>query len=123
VAVFRFHWPLHWLLTERVRRPDAFDDYPDTSTCIEEGGFVSLGGMGGQLILHMADTIEQGDTLTVLEVGNCDIGGGKDAIQDDVEVFVSVAADDTRDWVALGDGGVSPDITFTIPTLPFEAPE
>lgn len=108
--------------TEALGAPDSFFNYPASLECDVDVGFVSLGGTGGQLIVQMGGAIEAGDTLTVLEVGNCDNDVG---IADDVEVFVSVAADDSRDWVALGGGGGSPDITFVLSAgdLPFEPTE
>lgn len=37
--------------------------------------FVSLGGEGGYIIVEMGEKIENGDSLTVLELGDCDVPG------------------------------------------------
>ncbi len=101
---------------EALNGPDAFEDWPDTDTCRVDGGFVSLGGLGGHLIVHMSAVIEAGDALTVLEVGGCDFDGGT-AIIEPVDVYVSVAAEfDQAHWVSLGEGS-GPEVFFTIPAL------
>lgn len=97
--------------------PDAFEDYPAVATCRVDGGFVSLGGIGGQLVLGMESNIEAGDTLTVLEVGGCDFGGPNDAILDDIEVFVGISKEPSGQWESLG-SGEGPAVSFTVPTLP-----
>lgn len=108
--------------SQALGAPDAFYDYPDTDLCevgddTTDDMFLSLGGLGGYLVVHMSETIEEGDTLEVLEVGDCDFGSGT-AIPEDVEVSVSVAEDpDNTYWVNLG-SGTGPDISFVIPNLP-----
>ena len=78
---------------------------------------MSLGGTGGQLIVGMEGNINKGDSLSVLEVGNCEHADGT-AIEDEIEVYVSVSDSETGNWFLLG-SGVGPSIDFTIPqTLP-----
>lgn len=51
--------------------PDAYENYPDLSTCSLTRSFVSLGGTGGELVLGLKNDLAEGDTLDVLEVGDC----------------------------------------------------
>ena len=105
--------------TEALGAPDAFYDYPITETCAVDGGFVSLGGIGGYLVLEFAEgtSFDDGDTISVLEVGNRQWSGGT-AIEDPIDVSVSVSRDpDTSVWEYIG-GGVGPEISMTIQGLP-----
>ena len=108
--------------TQALGAPDAFPNYDgDASECVLEDDngddtFVSLGGVGGTLIVRMTDKIETGDNLMILEVGGCDYGGGE-AFAEDVEVQIAVSSDvDTAQWVSLG-SGTGPEIGFNVPTL------
>ena len=106
--------------TEALGAPDAFEDYPNVDACHVDGGFVSLGGIGGHIVLRMEGIMEQGDGLTVLEVGGCEFWDDPDssAIIEEIEVAVSVAQDpDNPHWQSLG-RGEGPDVFFTIPDLP-----
>ena len=85
--------------------------------------FLSLGGEGGFVVLRMGGTIEQGDSVEVLEVGDCDFGGNNDAIPEEVEVAVSVAREpENAYWVTLGTGE-GPEILLSVPDLPVVEPE
>lgn len=109
--------------TEALNAPDAFYDWDagDTSVCDVEGGFVSLGGMGGVLVVRMPAEIAAGDNLTVLEVGGCDFGGANPAIPEEVEISVSVGSEVAGTWQLVGSGD-GPEISLTVPTLPVVLP-
>jgi len=103
--------------TAATGAPDTFSAYPDTTTCdVENGSFVSLGGMGGFLIVEMAATIDEGDVITVLEVGGCDFGTGE-AIPEPVDVSVSTAREIDASWEIIGTGD-GPEIVVSVPALP-----
>jgi len=113
---------------DALNAPDAFPDYMsnnDASTCRVDGGFVSLGGTGGYLVVGMGDKMEAGDDLVVLEVGNCDYGSGM-ALEDPIDVFVSVSNDvDTGVWQVVAESEVGPEIAVTLtatdlPDVPVE---
>ena len=102
---------------ESLGSPDAFPNYTGvgmgTDTCDGGSGYVSMGGTGGMLIVHMEGELEAGDTLSALEVGDCDMIAGGTAIADDVNISVSVSnsVDGTWQIVASGSG---PEITTTL---------
>ena len=107
---------------EALGAPDAFYNAAmnDFSVCdigeTDARPFVSLGGEGGVLVVRMDANIEEGDTLTVLEVGGCDYGNGE-AIVEEIGVSIAVSSDiDTGLWLELG-SGQGPDVTFYIPLL------
>lgn len=93
--------------------PDAFDAWPDVSTCRVDTGFVSLGGTGF-LVVEVANPLETGDRIAVLEVGGCDFGSGT-AILDDLDVFIGSSAEGP--WVPAGTG-VGPRLDIRVPALP-----
>lgn len=99
--------------------PDSFFAFPDTAECDADNGFVSLGGVGGYIILRMGsdDQIEVGDAVGVLEVGGCDFGGNNPAIIEEVEVSVSVANQPDSTWTSLGTGE-GPLIEISVTSLP-----
>ena len=102
--------------------PDAFYNWStgDTTVCDANDGFFTTGGSGGQLIVRMAQVMDPGDTLTVLEVGNCQYDeSDPDAIAgiDPIDVYVSVANDPAGSWITVG-SGTGPEITFPVPALP-----
>jgi len=99
--------------------PDTFDRYPDTSSCpIEPARYVELGDDRAYLVVEMGAAIEEGDRLTVLEIGGCDWGEGE-AIPETVEVSIADSHANLDpfdgDWTVLGTGGGP--ITFEIPAL------
>jgi hypothetical protein len=99
--------------------PDAFENYSGvgagTDRCHVDEGYVSLGGDGGMLIVHMQEEMEAGDTLSVLEVGDCEFwdDDSKDAIPDDVKISVSVGKAVDGQWTILGTGS-GPEIWFDL---------
>jgi len=126
--------------------PDSIENYGDASvTCklyndeettncffnsevqCESRPFVSLGGPGGYIIVEMEDGLADGDTLDILEVGDCkmincnDKNGDKTdcgtAQKDGVKVYVSVTDSTSDNWKVIGDTGKQPDkgvISFAI---------
>jgi len=99
--------------------PDAFADYPDTSTCEVDGGFVALGGRGA-IVLDFGAGIEAGDTLEVLEVGACDYGAGT-AVADRFQAHASFDGTATGAWEPIGNSSGGP-ARFTVPFLPPSQP-
>jgi len=96
--------------------PDAYYTYPDVSSCIlDDDTVISLGGTSGMIIVEMASPVEPGDTLTVLEVGDCDLGGVT-AISNSVWVGVSTRPDIDGPWLHVGSGEGA--FTLTVPELP-----
>ena len=56
--------------------------------------YVSLGGMGGYVVLEMANAIEAGDKIDVLEIGACDLqntkdGGSQKAKAEEIQISIS----------------------------------
>ncbi|MGI5830378.1 MAG: hypothetical protein ACOX8U_09455 [Bradymonadia bacterium] len=116
---------------EKVKELDAFTNYPNNveSCALHKGSsegpytYVSLGGIGGWLIVEMGDKIEIGDKIDVLEVGGCEITNSSasgDAIKDNIKVQVSVAADASSQWqlIATGEGPVVSSPALTADHLP-----
>lgn len=101
---------------EALGFPDSFYNWPDSSRCDVDRGYVSLGGSGGYLIVDMAVDITPGDRISVLEVGGCQWSGGK-AIAEPVRVDIAVASGFDAQWVYLG-SGTGPVIQMTVPQLP-----
>jgi hypothetical protein len=95
----------------------------------EDRTFVSLGGQGGYIIVEMGEKIEEGDTLDVLELGECKMiqsdGSDKSASKvpaEKVKIQIAVKSDAAEsDWKVLSDtdGNQATNglISFTIPTL------
>ncbi|MDX9719448.1 MAG: hypothetical protein RBU37_01780 [Myxococcota bacterium] len=99
--------------------PDAFFEWqPDEPGCCgtNEQDFVAL-GQGGSIVVRMGAAMEEGDRLSVLEVGGrcqCPISGSE-YYDDDLDVFVSSSA--LTDWVHIG-GGPGGEVLSWIPALP-----
>ena len=78
--------------------------------------YVSLGGPGGYIVVVMDDKIEVGDTLDILEVGDCTCtqtndatGCGKNkAVADAVKVYISITESSTDDYKILLDTATAP---------------
>lgn len=121
---------------EALGAPDGFIGYPgDTSACSLykdeqacvnndtcELTYVSLGGVGGYLVVEMPEAIEGGDSIQVLEIGGCDFtdhhGDPGRANRDPIQIQVSVSDEPDGTWVVVSDSGTGPVITATVPTLP-----
>lgn len=102
--------------SEALGFPDSFYNWPDSSRCDVDRGYVSLGGQGGYLIVGMDADIDSGDRITVAEVGGCQYSGGT-AIAESVRVEVAVSRDIDAQWMFVG-SGTGPVIQATVPTLP-----
>lgn len=100
-----------------LKKPDSFNGYPaNNDKCLlyvdaehTARPFVSLGGKGGVLIVQMGGNIEAGDKLDVLELGGCEWDNGIDAnsshqaaVEEEIEVFISIADDIEGTWKSLG---------------------
>ena len=88
--------------TRALGQPDAFAAYPavdgkcayyiDAEKTVHP--YVSLGGMGGYVVLEMANAIEAGDKIDVLEIGACDLqntkdGGSQKAKAEEIQISIS----------------------------------
>lgn len=110
-----------------IGKPDAFIHYPGDRDGVcyyypqgvnakdnenAERTFVSLGGQGGYLIVEMPDSIENGDKIDILEIGDCTLyntkskpseEAGKASGAEDVSVQLSISGDITKsDWKQIG---------------------
>jgi hypothetical protein len=87
----------------------------DKSCDLGDENFVALGGVGGHIIVSFGDDhVENGDTLTVYEIGNCD-GEGK---ADPVEVQVSVSSNVDGNWITVFTAAAGPVMSKAIDGLP-----
>ena len=126
---------------EALHAPDSFVSYPnDMTNCNYYKGtvpgkdapaedyvytFVSLGGVGGYLIVGMGGNIEEGDTLDVIELSDCKLantqtadGSNADAEKDGMKVQVSASKKVDGDWVFITSGTATKGIlSETIPAL------
>jgi|GEM_PF-1979960 len=111
-------------------KPDAFVSYPtNTDTChyyvdpraaVKKYTFVSLGGLGGWLILEMGAAIEAGDILDVLEVSDCKLAStmsadGMTAVKepDGFRVQISTSEAANGKWNVVNQGTVTKGILST----------
>lgn len=126
---------------EALHAPDSFVSYPsDMEKCNYYKGtvpdknapdedyvytFVSLGGVGGYLIVGMGGNIEEGDTLDVVELSDCKLantqtadGSNADAEKDGMKVQVSASKKVDGEWVFITSGTATKGIlSETIPAL------
>lgn len=87
----------------------------DKDCDLGDENFVALGGVGGYIIVSFGDAhVENGDTVTVYEIGNCN-GNGK---ADPVEVQVSVSSNVDGNWVTLFSAAAGPVMSGAVSGLP-----
>jgi len=113
-----------------VGKPDSFVSYPtNTDTCHyyvnpqaakKQYTFVSLGGVGGYLILEMGAVIETGDKLDVLEVSDCKLANtissnGQTAVKEPEGFRVQISVSEKADgkWNFVNQGQVTKGILST----------
>lgn len=102
--------------------PDSFVGYPENQTeCYlykkdttpadpnVDRPFVSLGGKGGYLIVEMEDSMEAGDTLSVLELGGCKLQNPQNSkylntkgISEAIKISISISGEADGDWALVG---------------------
>ncbi|MBQ9816585.1 MAG: hypothetical protein IJM59_03830 [Proteobacteria bacterium] len=100
--------------TRALGKPDAFTAYPLAdgkcnyymNAARTEHPYVSLGGLGGYVALEMANAIEAGDKIDVLEVGACELQNTKDgayqiAKSEGIQIQISVSRD--SGWKVIGE--------------------
>jgi hypothetical protein len=87
---------------------------PDKYCSLDDSHFLGLGGLGAYVIVSFVDAIENGDTVTVYEVGNCDGEGKLDPVQ--VQVSVSAAVD--GNWVTIFEANAGPVMAGMVQNLP-----
>ena len=118
--------------------PDAFAGYPeDMTTCNyykvpvpqtnedeHKYNFLSLGGLGGTLIVQMAMPMEEGDTLEILELGDCTLKQSKQDDQkatvekDGLRVSISNSSAPSAKWIELSQSEIANGVlSVTIPKL------
>ncbi len=108
-----------------VGKPDSFVNYPNADAkCAyylddakTEHPYVSLGGKNGFVALEMAEAIEAGDKIDVLEVGACSENGGKPETKaEPIKLQISVSQD--KGWKVIGesitDGTNKGILSFTV---------
>lgn len=87
----------------------------DKECSLADANFVALGGDGGYIIVSFGDDhVENGDVVTVYEIGNCDGEGTADPLQ----VQVSVASSADGNWITVFDAALGPVMTGTASNLP-----
>lgn len=118
-----------------LNEPDSMPIYP-SDTCnyyVDDPktnantkfSFVSLGGKGGAIIVGMGGDIEEGDTLDVIELSDCQLANtnnsnGKGAVAEveGMEVQVSTGSKIGSEWTFVMKGTVTKGVlTSTIPEL------
>ena len=109
--------------SKAIGAPDAFVHFPTADQCDyyeasvpgndtinRQYTFVSLGGVGGYLSVEMAEAIEAGDVLNVLELGACQLFNTTDkpnalsttAKAENIRVSISTTTDGV--WKLVGSG-------------------
>ena len=107
--------------------PDAFAGYPEDMTICNyykdsvpqtnedehKYNFLSLGGQGGTLIVRMVMPMEEGDTLEMLELGDCTLKQSKQDDQkatvekDGMRVSISNSSSPSGKWIEIVHGEVA----------------
>lgn len=106
----------HTNVNDAIGAPDAVDYESAAPSCPSDTGYVALSG--GFLIAELSSPIEEGDTVSVIEVGGCDTGGGVMAVAESVRVMVGVVGESTdANWVVLGEGA-GPKVELSVGVLP-----
>ncbi|MBW2258657.1 MAG: hypothetical protein JRI25_29265 [Deltaproteobacteria bacterium] len=100
--------------TKVLGEPDA----SDVSTCTETGWSVSLGGIGGEIILRFESAIDEGDTLRIFEVGDCVDIHSEPVRTESLEVQVGTSADPTGTWVTIASNTTEAVSVLLVPALP-----
>jgi len=93
-------------------------DASDISTCTETGWSVSLGGMGGQLILRFESAIDYGDTLRVHEVGDCIDITKQPVATEPLQVSVGTSPDPMSTWHVIATDTTEAVSVISVPQLP-----
>ena len=117
-----------------LHAPDSMTTYP-SETCnyyigdpkdkeTRQYPFVSLGGQNGWIIVEMGDKIEEGDTLDIIELGDCKLANTESGKMDkakaeSMKVQVSVGSKVESEWVIVAESGaaVGGVLSVTIPEL------
>ena len=87
----------------------------DKDCDLSDEHFVSLGGMGGYIILSFGTAhVENGDIINVYEIGNCNGEGQTDPI----EVQVSVASHVDGNWETVFSAAAGPVMSAAVSNLP-----
>lgn len=106
-------------------KPDAFQNFPeDLAAChyyrdpIPETAedehiytFLSLGGLGGSLIVKLSEPLQAGDQLDILELSGCSLQSAKQndnatamTEENGMQVSISKTSDPDGEWRILGKG-------------------
>lgn len=105
-----------------VGEPEAFgipfnpaNAGPDKDCDLADANFVALGGVGGSIIVSFGDAhVENGDVVTVYEIGGCN-GEGK---TDPIRVEASVASKVDGVWELLFESDIGPVMSGSRDNLP-----
>lgn len=116
--------------TKVLGKPDSLISYPDSGDCYYlkkdsnkddyDFTFMSLGGEGGYVEVKMSEQFHAGDTVDIVELGNCELvntHSGQNVSKSKVgaesmKVQVSVSGEDGT-WKVLGDAGKATGGIFT----------
>lgn len=114
--------------------PDSLISYPGTGSCYYlkkdsnkddyDFTFASLGGMGGYVVVKMAEQFHAGDTVDVIELGDCELVNLHDSDKvsksnvgaETMKVQVSISGEDGS-WKVLGEAGKATGGIFTAGTI------
>lgn len=115
--------------------PDSLITYPEKGQCYYlkkdsnkddyDFTFASLGGMGGYVVVEMKEAFHAGDTVDVIELGDCELTNLHDSDgtvsksnvgAETMKVQVSVSGADGS-WQVLGDAGKAAGGIFTAGTI------
>ncbi|MBQ9244619.1 MAG: hypothetical protein IJ165_15575 [Proteobacteria bacterium] len=116
--------------TAVLGKPDSLISYPDSGDCyyLQKDSnkddykftFMSLGGEGGYVEVKMDDVFHAGDTVDIIELGNCELvnthsgqGVSKSKVgAESMKVQVSISGEDGS-WKVLGSAGKATGGIFT----------
>lgn len=116
--------------TKVLGKPDSLINYPDAGDCYYlkkdtnkddyDFTFMSLGGEGGYVEVKMDDVFHAGDTVDIIELGNCELVNLHDSDRitaskvgaEPMKVQVSVSGADGS-WKVLGEAGKATGGIFT----------
>ena len=82
-------------------------------SCFFKYNFLSLGGQGGTLIVRIVMPMEEGDTLEILELGDCTLKQSKQDDQkatvekDGMRVSISNSSSPSGKWIEIVHGEVA----------------
>jgi hypothetical protein len=108
--------------------PDSFaavgEDFntagPNSKCSLKDEYYLGLGGPGGYVVIDFGrnNDVENGDVLTVYEVGNCNGNSGGAGIADPVTVQISVGKSIDENWLTVLNFAAGPVMEGAVSGLP-----